>query len=1239
MRKPITTAILTALFTTIAASAPQTPAWAAAKHAASAAVKVLAPKGSFAADASGVEMLEDYGRFVLYRLDAAALARAQRSSAALTLATDADRLQFTAHPFDTQRETPNAPVPFSQQAPAGAALQVVQFTGPVKQAWLDALSARGIRPVHYVPSNGYIVWADEAAQARLASLRSTAAWLQYAAPFSGFLKVDPELGARLSAHPAADDEVDVTVQIYAHDGADATRQFVQAKGILAGAQRAPLGAGTPSYRWTPILDFQNLDLRVHLSDIAAIAERADVTFVGAKHRRELADEKQALILAGDFAPGIASPSYLQFLLDRGFSQNPDDYPLIDLTDSTIDEGGTGATVLNTVDEMLHRNGDLAQPSRIAYFKNCSDWPDDEVGAADGHGSLNAGIIGDYDQRPGYPFQDSDGQHLGLGINPFARIGSTAIFVSAPPQSNDFGCGGTDQGVVDANARNGAKISSNSWGYSSSLTYSSPDQTYDAAVRDVDGASAGNQPMIYVFAASNDGPGAGTVGAPGSGKNTITVGASENLRPFSGANDICPNDDAGAADDPESVAGFSSRGPSSGQRVKPEVIAPGTHIQAAASVYSGFQGGGVCIQYYPQSPAQTEFAVSSGTSHATPAMSGLASLAYWWIERGGAGAAAASIDEIGGARAPSPALMKAWLMAHPSYLTGAYANDDLPSNNQGYGMPNMSDMFSATPKVLLDQSETFDNTGETRTYTFGIADPTQPLRIAMAYTDAPGELGASPQVNDLDLSVSVGGQTFPGNHFEHQWSVPGGSADSANNYEAVFLPAGTEGDVTISVTAANIAGDGVPNSGDATDQDFALVCSNCSQTPSFTLSASAALQVCAGSEQHATLRLIPTVGFADPVTLTTSGSPAATDAVFAPNPATPPNDSTLTISAAAAAKPGSYAMTIHAASGAIVRAQNLDLGIFNTLPDAPGNASPGDGTSDVSTTPTFTWNAAGHAYSYLVQIAADPAFASIVRSHETTDTAWTVGSGEALDSSARYWWRVIARNPCGDSAPEGGADTVFGDGFESVAAAPVQEFTTEPLPGDCPVDVPSVVVFSDDLESGGTGWTHGAASGSSDSWTLGAAANSGTHAWQANAPAAGAANDQWLISPSISVPANLASLSLKFWNQQDLKAGDAGVCGDGALVEISTNGGSLWTALSDVLVSPYDGTIGSSFGNPLAGKPAWCGDPRAYSNAIIDAQSAIGHSVKFRFRLGHDRFVHRADPAWAIDDVKLTGCTP
>ena len=98
---------------------------------------------------------------------------------------------------------------------------------------------------------------------------------------------------------------------------------------------------------------------------------------------------------------------------------------------------------------------------------------------------------------------------------------------------------------------------------------------------------------------------------------------------------------------------------------------------------------------------------------------------------------------------------------------------------------------------------------------------------LTWTDAPGHgLGGSTPAwnNDLDLSVTTGGVTFLGNNFDPLtgWSQTGGSADFRNNTEGVLLPTVPGGFVTITVTAANINSDGLPNSGDLTDQDFALV---------------------------------------------------------------------------------------------------------------------------------------------------------------------------------------------------------------------------------------------------------------------------------------------------------------------------------------------------------------------------------------------------------------------------------
>lgn len=1170
---------------------------------------------------------------------AAALTAALAAPALAHDAAGAHLLEFSARPLDTRAGLAGLPVLAGVPRHGEPGLRLVQFAGPVRQAWLDALKARGVQPLQYVRHNGYLVWAaDDAAVAALDAVRSHEPWLAFDAPFHPALKLDPLLDRRLVA-PRADDDaaIDVVVQIHGHDGDLETRRFVEALAVMPDALRAPLGPGRATAGWSQVLGFRNLELRVRVGDIAAIAARPDVSFVGERLPTQQHDEKQSLIMSGDLLPGTGSGSHLAFLLDRGFPDDAAAYPVVDITDSTIHEGGSGVGATDTQDPMLRAFGEPDGDSRVVYFENCSDQPDATVAAEDGHGTINASIVGGYDTRAGWPYQDDGGQWLGLGVNPFGRVGSTTVFVGPGPGFNVWGCGGSDEGVIAANARNGAAISNNSWGSRATGTYGTRDQLYDAAVRDVDVAEPGNRPMTYVVSAANDGPSAHTVGSPASAKNVITVGASENFRPVDIASQ-CPDDSlAAASDDPQSVAPFSSRGPVAGERVKPEVIAPGTRITGSRSIHPGFANGGVCIPSFPA--GQTTFSASSGTSHSAPAVSGVASLAYWWIENGGGEHAAGTLDVIGGARTPSPALMKAWLMAHPSYLTGTDAGDDLPSNRQGYGMPDMSAMFDATPKVLLDQSERLDAAGEVREYTWGIDDTGAPVRIALAWTDAPGLPGTSPQVNDLDLEVRVGDTVYLGNHFAGEWSLPGGEADDRNNYEAVFLPAGTSGDVTITVRGSNIAGDGVPGTGDGTDQDFALVCINCVRLPTFTMTLDQPdLQACAAGSWTTSLELRSLVGFDDPVVLSLADLPTGIDATFDPNPATAPATAMLHLDATAGVGAGTWPVVLHGESPAASRALELSLSVYDERPAPPLANLPADGSSDVPATPVFAWEAAPGAHTYRVEVATDAAFGDIVRTHETRDTTWAVPADQALATSARYWWRVTARNACGDSGSAG--DTVFADGFEGTAGTAASSFTTIVLPGDCPVDAVTTVLFDHDMEDGAAGWSEGAAAGSTRLWSLGGdAAHGGAYAWQASAPASGAGNDAWLVSPPVDLPDDLATPTLKFWSRQSLKAGGAGLCYDGALVEVSSNGGGNWTALAGALTDPFDGTVNGSFGNPMAGTPAWCGDPQAYLASVLDLSAYAGQTVQFRFRIGHDRFPHRPGVNWAIDDVRVAGCAP
>jgi hypothetical protein len=176
------------------------------------------------------------------------------------------------------------------------------------------------------------------------------------------------------------------------------------------------------------------------------------------------------------------------------------------------------------------------------------------------------------------------------------------------------------------------------------------------------------------------------------------------------------------------------------------------------------------------------------------------------------------------------MTKAFLTNSATYMTGTGAGGNLPSNSQGYGRMNLGRAFDGVQRIVVDQTQTFGSTGQTFQVTGSVATTSQPFRVTLAWTDAPGPTTGAPYVNNLDLEVTINGQTYLGNVFSGANSTTGGSADPRNNVESVFLPAGTSGNFTITVRATNIAGDGVPGNSDTTDQDFALVVYNGSSAP-------------------------------------------------------------------------------------------------------------------------------------------------------------------------------------------------------------------------------------------------------------------------------------------------------------------------------------------------------------------------------------------------------------------------
>ncbi|MFP5260457.1 MAG: S8 family serine peptidase [Blastocatellia bacterium] len=653
-------------------------------------------------------------------------------------------------------------------------LYIVQFVGPIQDAWLDALKATGAQVISYIASNAYIVRADSKAGARVAALLKQNPAVQFVGDYEPAFRLSPGLHA---ARGKAGDVIDITVQVV--DGPDAKDTIADLTALA--------NEFVQTYQ---VLDYHNVELKVPSGRLAQIANYDGVFAVEERGQRRKLDEAQGQIVAGNLTGNLPTgPGYLSWLAGRGFTSSQ-------FTSFSV----------NVADDTYTLQGHPDFPAgRVAFQNN----PTNQSGTLGGHGFLNANIIGGFNNGTGSAVEDALGFNYGLGIAPFANVGVTAIFGATASSGTTWESTAYGQG---------ARISSNSWGFQTATggpvaTYDTNAQAYDRLVRDAQSGTAGLQQLSIIFAAGNDGSGANTVSSPATAKNIISVGASENVRQT--GSDGCGVANSGA-DSANDIIGFSSRGPVNALggdgRIKPDIVAPGTHIEAGVP-QSNYDGSSVCNQFFPA--GQTLYGWSSGTSHSTPAVAGGAALVYQdFLNKSLA--------------APSPAMVKAVLMNSASYMSGVGANDTLPSNNQGMGRMDLGRAFDAEARIRVDQTQVLGATGQTFQVTGSVANTGKPFRVTLAWTDAPGPTTGAPWVNNLDLEVTINGTTFKGNVFSGANSVGGGTADGKNNAESVFLPAGTSGSFTITVKATNIAGDGVPGNADTTDQDFALLVYNASQ---------------------------------------------------------------------------------------------------------------------------------------------------------------------------------------------------------------------------------------------------------------------------------------------------------------------------------------------------------------------------------------------------------------------------
>jgi subtilisin family serine protease len=303
---------------------------------------------------------------------------------------------------------------------------------------------------------------------------------------------------------------------------------------------------------------------------------------------------------------------------------------------------------------------------------------------------------------------------------------------------------------------GARIHSNSWGAARNFG------AYDNFAVQTDEFVWNNPEMLPVFAAGNSGVDhdkdgridAGSIGTPGTAKNVLTVGASENFLALGGiqvpikklkvAAEAWPVDPISSdyiSNNENGIAMFSSRGPTLDGRTKPDVVAPGTNIISTRSQVPGASDlWGMYNKWYTY---------SGGTSMATPLTAGAAVIARQ------------KLQQLGFA-APSGAAVKGLLMHTADDLfpgqfgeVGKEKGQELlthrPNSDEGYGRVDVERVINLPLRVVDEKAGVSQD--QELTYEFALNSQVTKLWATLVYSDAPASSNAAKTlVNDLDLEI-------------------------------------------------------------------------------------------------------------------------------------------------------------------------------------------------------------------------------------------------------------------------------------------------------------------------------------------------------------------------------------------------------------------------------------------------------------------------------------------------------
>lgn len=669
---------------------------------------------------------------------------------------------------------------------------IVQFIGPVQEAWKESVTRLGGRFYDYLPDYAFVIKIAPEKRVTLLQLPWVRAVIDYRPEF----KVDPSL-SRLTG------DIRALVSLFPGESPSLLFREAQERGL------------NPQ-----VLSPELVMVKGTVDRIAPLARIPEVRWIERAPRPRLFNDRSRAILrvdnvARDF--GLYGNGQIVAITDTGLDTgNP----------KTLSPDFQGRVVLG-----MGRNED-------------NDWADRV-----GHGTHITGIIASSGLLSGSDPEQKKYRRSFAGVAPEAKLVIQEIEVNLlENRAVDFDAQ-TDLTPFFESAYNaGARLHNNSWGdddvdlgvYSlhseqaDRFVWTHPDYliTFAAGNDGKDGLSQkeflekiGIDPtkpldldkLIELIYGGVDGEGTsifdvieeaqrlakgkielGSLRSPGTAKNVITVGATEGNRPpgqgWGQSAEIPwlalgyfgePIASDPVSDNPNGMAAFSGRGPTQDGRIKPDLVAPGTNIISNRSSLS------TDLIYWGPFDARGNYAFAGGTSQSTAFVTGSATLVREWLQR------YKNIPE------PSAALIKGLLINTAVDLSpGQYGLENMevpprPNPVEGWGRVDVEAVIRPVAPRIMDFKEVRPGltTGATASWQYSVTSSSEPLRITLVWTDPPGSpSSAKALVNDLDLTViSPSGKTYLGN----------GQPDRLNNVEGVDVLQPEVGSWRVNVRGVNV----------------------------------------------------------------------------------------------------------------------------------------------------------------------------------------------------------------------------------------------------------------------------------------------------------------------------------------------------------------------------------------------------------------------------------------------------